>query len=266
MLVVVFACWLPGATAAAAEEQQGWEFEVGTGVIYAPDYSGAKASSARLRLWADGVYHTTGLGSFAIDSGSLTIAPELRWDFVDSRDVGAGVLVGYRTGRNDRNPGFSNADDGSARLRGLPNVNNAVDAGVAAHVAILGIPLFAQLRVALNGSQGTLVNFGAYVPISRGSAFEVTVLPTITWANARQMRAFYGVDTTMSTASRFAAYGPRAGLENAALEISGDWRIAGGWHLIVSGAYQRLLGNAARSPLVQTSNQTSALTGITWHF
>jgi outer membrane protein len=207
-----------------------------------------------------------GYGSIALDSGSLTIAPELRWDFIDTPNAGIGLLVGYRAGRNDRNPSFASANDGSNRLHGLPDVSNTIDAGVAGHVALLGVPIFAQVRSALSGTQGILLNLGIYLPFEPAPDFELTVLPTLTWANARQMRALYGVTPAAAMASGFAPYDTGGGWENAAVEIGGDWRISGVWHLIASAAYQHLLGSAARSSIVQTANQSSALIGIAFHF
>ena len=48
---------------------------------------GANSKSPRLRIWADGAYRTADYGTFALDSGSLTIAPEARWDFVDTANA-----------------------------------------------------------------------------------------------------------------------------------------------------------------------------------
>jgi outer membrane scaffolding protein for murein synthesis (MipA/OmpV family) len=253
-------------TSAAADDRRNWDFALGVGAAYAPDYSGASTASPRLRIWADGAYRTEGFGTLALDSGSLTIAPEVRWDFVDSLDSGIGVLVGYRGGRNDRNPGFTSADDGSARLQGLPSVSGAIDAGVGGHVTVLGVPLFAQVRTALRGAQGTLLNLGAYLPFKPRLDFELTILPTVTLVNTRQMRALYGVSPTAAMTSSFAPYAPGAGWENAAVEIAGDWHVSGNWHLVASVAYQRLLGNAARSPIVQTANQASVLAGVALDF
>ena len=266
MLVGACVCLLALIGPAVAEEQRPWELQIGAGIAYMPDYSGARASAPRLRVWADGAFRTADLGTFAIDSGSLTIDPEFRWDVVDRPDLGAGVLVGYRFGRNSSNPSFTSANDGSARLAGLADVSGAFDIGFAGHVMVLGVPLFAQVRSALSGAQGTIVNVGFYVPVSPGSTVELVLLPTMTWANARQMRAFYGVSATESAASNFPAYSPGAGWENAALEVSADWSAGHGLHLLASLAYQRLLSIPGASPLVQTRNQASALAGLAWSF
>ena len=260
---VAVAFGVVAASAAAADKQRNWDLDAGVGVAIARDYEGASAASPRLRIWADGAYRTAGYGSFAIDSGSLTIAPEARWDIVDRSGVGAGVLVGYRSGRSDSDPGFASVSDGSVRLRGLPDVSDAVDAGVAGHVTILGVPLFAQLRAALGSAQGSIGILGIYLPLEPTPDLELTILPTVTWANARQMRAFFGVSPGAAQASGFEPYDPGGGWQSAAIELAADWRIAGGWHLIGSVAYERLLGGAARSPIVQTANQPSALAGVT---
>lgn len=257
---------LLSASAIADDAKRNWELAIGIGATYSPDYNGSRAASGRLQLWADGSYRTEGFGTLALDSGSLTIAPEARWDFVDSADGGIGALVGYRAGRNDRKPRLIGAEDGSPFLTGLPSVSSTLDAGMAGHLTVLGLPLFAQIRSAAGGAQGTLLNLGAYIPLKPQPDFELTVLPTVTYSNTRQMRAFYGVSAAASMNSGFAPYDPGAGWENAAIEIGGDWHLSGGLHLIVSLAYQRLLGNAAASPIAQTPNQPSALVGIAVDF
>ena len=242
------------------------ELELGIGTASSPDFSGSSASVAQLRIWANGTYRTADYGTFALDSGSLTIDPELRWNFVDSPDAGLGVLAGYRPGRNDRNPTFVGWNSGSEALAGLPTVPSTVDLGAQGYVAVYGLPLFAQLRSAVGSAQGTLVILGAFATFSLGANAEMTVLPTVTWADARQMRTFYGVGAEASAASGFSPYAPGAGWQNTALEFGGDWRIVREWHLVASIAYERLLAGAANSPIVDRKNQMSGLVGLAWHY
>jgi outer membrane protein len=260
------ACVLRVTTACAADEARSWELSVGAGVAQVPDYSGAHSGSARLWFWADGKYRTEGAGTLVLDSGSLVIAPEARWDFVDSTSTGIGVLVGYRPGRTDRDPKTFRGNDGSTDLLGLPPVGSAIDAGIAGHVTVGGVPLFAQVRGALSGAQGTIVDIGSYLPFEAAKDVELTIVPSVRWANARQMRALYGVSAESSRISGFAAYEPGGGWESVAVEVGGDWRIDGKWHLLASIAYQRLLGTAARSPIVLSPTQPKALLGVTLDF
>jgi outer membrane scaffolding protein for murein synthesis (MipA/OmpV family) len=250
---------------ALADDARSWDLTLGAGVASMPQYSGAATSHPRLRLWADAEYRTHDLGTIALDSGSLTIDPELRWNVVDRPDAGFGPLLGYRFGRGDTDPGLTSGNDGNSHLQGLPEVGSAADAGVQGHVPVLGVPFFAQLRTALSGSQGTLFNLGLYLPLQTGS-WTFTFLPTVTWADARQMRALYGVSPQASAASGFASYSPGAGWENAALELAGEWHLSRSAHLVASFAYERLVGGAAASPVVERRNQLSVLGGATWSF
>lgn len=254
----------PGA--ALAQESRPWDLTLGAGVASMPVYRGASSSHPRLRLWADAEYRAADFGTITLDSGSLTIDPELRWNAIDRPDLGFGPLIGYRFGRNDKDPRLLSSNDGSSRLQGLPDVDSTVDAGIQGHVLISGVPVFAQIRAALSGVQGTLLNLGLYLPWSPDDAFGLTVLPTVTWANARQMHAFYGVNPSASTSSGFAAYTPGAGWENAALELAGEWRVSKSARLVASVAFERLLDDAARSPIVQSRSQRSVLGGVTWSF
>jgi len=165
---------------ALADEPRNWDLTVGAGVASLPQYSGAASSHPRLRLWVDGEYRTADFGSVAIDSGSLTIDPELRWNVIDRPEVGFGPLLGYRFGRNDKNPALTSRMDGSSRLQGLPDVDSTVDAGMQGHALAFGVPVFGQLRTALSGSQGTLLNLGLYLPLLPEDAIGFTVLPTLT--------------------------------------------------------------------------------------
>ncbi|MFN9209351.1 MAG: MipA/OmpV family protein [Betaproteobacteria bacterium] len=266
-LALTFALLAVGTAQAAEGDKPArpWNLELGVGASYEPNYSGANASSPRLLLWASGEYATRDWGTLALDSGSLTLDPQLRWTVGDDRTWGLGLLLGYRAGRSDSDPGLI-ADNGSDRLQGMGSVSAAVDGGVQGWAAVFGVPVFAQLRSALGGDQGTLGVLGIYLPLEPTREFTLTVLPSVAWANGKQMQALYGVTPVQSAASGFTAYSAGAGWQNAALEIDGDWKIAGPWHLVGGVAYQRLLGNAADSPLVQGKNQWSGLVGLSCKF
>ena len=72
-------------------------------------------------------------------------------------------------------------------------------------------------------------------------------------------RTFYVIERGGAGKRGCTRYDPAAAWEEAALEVVGDWRMGGGWHLLASLAYQRLLGDAATSPLVQTRSQKRAV-------
>ena len=255
-------------SAQAAEGGEGirpWQLELGVGAAYKPDYSGSQTSSPRLLLWGSGGYRTKHWGRFVLDSGSLTLDPQLRWNFIDAKEYGLGLLLGYRIGRSDSNPGWI-ASAGSERLKGLGSVSAAMDGGFSGYVVAFGVPLFAQVRVALTGDQGTIGVLGIYLPLEPNRDFTLTVVPSVAWANGKQMQAFYGVTPAQSAASGFATYSAGAGWQNASLELEGNFKLFGSWHLVGGVAFQRLLGSAADSPLSQDKNQWSGLIGLSYKF
>lgn len=240
--------------------------ELGAGIASLPDFPGSRTSSARLRPWADATIATARFGTFTLDSGSLTLAPALRWSPFDAQALaGASVLIGYRTGRDDRNPSLGSTNDGSDRLHGLPDVAGSADAGFEVHARPFGLPVFAIARHALHGAQGTIVDVGAYAPFALSAGAELTVLPTLGWNDAREARAWYGIDAPASAASGRPAYRPGAGWQRAALEVALDVPLAAHWHAVASVAALRLFGDAGASPIVERRWQPHALIGIAWH-
>jgi outer membrane scaffolding protein for murein synthesis (MipA/OmpV family) len=267
--VVALACVLaallassPSRDARAAGEDS---LELGAGVAGLPDFPGSRTSSARARVWVDATWRSAHAGTFAIDSGSLTLAPALRWSpFDDAAPAGASLLLGWRDGRGDTSPGFASMQDGSDRLRGLPDIGGSADLGLEANARPFGVPVFGVVRHALHGAQGTIADFGIYAPLKLGRDVELTLLPTLRWADAREMHAWFGIDPAAAASSGRTAYAPGAGLERAAFEAALDVPLSGRWHAVGSLAVARLLGDAAASPLAERRWQPMALVGVTW--
>ncbi len=249
---------------ALAADERRWDLQLSSGVEQGPDYEGSRDHATRGRIWADGELRTADLGTFALDSGSLSIPPALRWDLPGSRDFGAGPLVGYREGRSDSNPRKFGGGNGSTSLAGLPEVAGSVDVGLGGHVVWLGVPAFAQVRSALSGLQGTLVIAGLYLPYDPSPEVEFTLLPTLTWANTRQMRAMFGVSAASAASTGLPAYNPAGGWQAATAEAAIDWKVDGPWHVVASVAIERLIGQAARSPLTESATQTSVIVGVSY--
>lgn len=98
------------------------------------------------------------------------------------------MLLGHRVCRRDSAPGLI-SDDGSNRPKGMGSVGAAVDGGVQGWVAVFDVPVFAQLRAALNGAYGYTGVIGLYLPLELANDFTLTMLPTVTRANRKQAGA-----------------------------------------------------------------------------
>lgn len=261
---------------AAAPEARPWRLELGTGLSWQPDYSGAGTARVRAPIWVSGEWRSDRWGRFELDSGAVglgPLGPQLRWSLGDVDAWGAGAMLGYRYGRRDREPALL-GDDGSSRLRGLGRVRATVDAGVQGWITVFGVPMFAQLSTPVEqgrgdlgqSAQGTVGLLGLLLPLEPAPGIAVTLLPTVMWADGRQMRAFYGISPAQGAASGYAVYRPSAGWQSAALEVSVEAKLTGPWHFVADIAYRRLLGPASGSPLVESKGAWISLVGVAFRF
>ncbi len=240
------------------------EADLGAGLEIGPTYVGSNRTVTRPRIFGDIVYRTREGGTVSLVSGSLTIAPTIQFNPVDTRPTGWGMLVGYREGRTGRGSRSPFSYSGDERLGRLPDVRGMAEVGMQAHVTVVHVPVFAIIRSAVTSAESA-ATVGAYIGGPDGADVQVTVLPTITWSDRRQRNLSYGVSPEASSASGLPSYRLAGGWDNAALELMGDWHVAGAWHVVVSTALQRLLAASTRSPLVSRASQPSVAAGLMWH-
>ena len=82
------------------------------------------------------------------------------------------------------------------------------------------------------------------------------------------MRTYFGVTPAESARSGLAAYNPAGGIKGAGLEVSGRYELTQQWALVGSAYYERLIGDAAASPVVKVGNenQITAKLGLSYKF
>jgi len=255
----------PGA-ARPADKPRRWELSAGLMLASLPDFEGSRSSSPRALPWVSGSYRTAGWGTFSLDTGAITLPGALSWDFIDRDDYALGVLLGMRASRSENDPSLFAQEGGSERLRGLGSIDGGFDYGLQARVEVFGVPLFAQVRRAFENDGGTRIIVGVYAPIEWGSLLTVTLLPTAVWADGDETQTYFGVTPQQSARSGIPAFSASAGWYRAGCEAMIDVKLSGGWSVTVDLAYARLLGDAARSPIVESADQFSAGLGLTYKF
>ena len=122
------------------------------------------------------------------------------------------------------------------------------------------------MRRAFESAGRTLVIVGVYAPIAWGDRLTLTLLPTIVWADADEAQTYFGVSPEDAAGAGLAAYSVAAGWLRAGCETAIDIKISGGWSVTADLAYTRLLGDAARSPIVESADKLSAGLGLTYEF
>jgi outer membrane scaffolding protein for murein synthesis (MipA/OmpV family) len=229
---------------------------LGATLASGPSYAGSDVRDASLRpvlagrlgRWTVSSSSARGLAGVELAGGiSTTVVEHDRWN------LGLGARITH---------GRSSAD--AAVLEGLPNISSslALRLGVrytpAAHWR-----LTAHAQQDALHAQGLRLNLGGGWNRAIGAGWVMDVNATVTWADARAMRTFYGVAAEHARAGR-PAWQPGAGLEQWQWGVGLSRALGPHWRVSTSVARSHLLGQAADSPLTRQRNATLAQVSLAY--
>jgi outer membrane scaffolding protein for murein synthesis (MipA/OmpV family) len=231
------------------EEIPEWAITLGAGLLTQPAYEGATRYKVLPSVAVDIRYRDI---AFASDGEGLGV------NLLRGKNYRAGVAIGYDLGRDQH-------DD--PHLRNLGSIDPAPEGKVFAEYFLLPVMLSATLHQAIGGHNGLLLDLGAYVPIP---LFDERLIiftgPATTIANGHYMREYFGVNATQSAASGLRQFTAHAGFKSAGWGATAIYRITDEWMVDCDLAFERLLGDAERSPVVQNSSQFTAILNLDYHF
>ena len=147
---------------------------------------------------------------------------------------------------------FGRSEDDSHKLRGLGDVGFSTEIGAYADYAIG--PAAVRLEVGQDiagGHKGALAELSASMTLLRGQRFGVGASGSLTWASAKYLNSFFGVTRAQAVASGLPQFHAGSSFKNAGLNLNANYALTEHWTLLSTFGYQRLLGDAAASPLVQ---------------
>jgi outer membrane protein len=242
-LPLLLSC-LPLAPALAADPAltdpapaKGWTVTLGASAVYGPDYDGAKGRGF------------SAMPSFSIsraDRASRFSAPDDGMDFAlyETERFSIGVVGDYKAGRYTKH---------DRRLVGLRDVPWSLEGGVFAEIWPVQDRLRArvELRKGLRGHHGVVADFSADWVETAGS-FTFALGPRLMLGSASYMRSNYGVTTWESALNGLIpAYRPGGGMKSYGVAGSVEYAWNESWSTTVFARYDRMAGDAARSPLVR---------------
>jgi outer membrane protein len=100
------------------------------------------------------------------------------------------------------------------------------------------------------------IGAGGYASFSAGAA----------WVTGEMMDDLFGVTPAQAAASMFPAYDPDGGLRAYRFGATAFRPVWGNWNGLVSLGYDRLTGDAANSPIVETRDQYRLGAGLLYRF
>jgi len=234
---------------------------IGAGVVHSPSYVGAKESRSHAVLVPDLRYRK---GAF-----EASTMGGLRYWLRENQDFQFAVKLGVDGGREDHKVKGTLGQSGSDRLRGMGKLKGTAELGVVGSWSGLGLPLQFELKTALGrnkGHGGTLASLGTSLPLFAKGDLELGLEASLGFADKRYLQAYYGVTAAQSAATSFAPFSPKAGLYGADLGLSARYRLGERWSMLANLGYHRVLGDAAKSPLVERKGAPTALLGVGYSF
>ncbi|WP_420800075.1 MipA/OmpV family protein [Paraburkholderia tagetis] len=160
--------------------------------------------------------------------------------------------------------------DDPEHLSGLGNINPAPELKLAAEYVVskdFPLVLRAAFTRSFGGSNGWSADLGTYMPLpGSNEKFYWFAGPSVTFADSNYMQSWFGVNGQQAAASGYRRYDAGAGLKSAGFGITMVYFVDKHWFVSADGALRRLLGSAARSPIIQTKTDGVCDISINYQF
>jgi outer membrane protein len=250
-LAVVAASAVVSSGRALAFGSGPWVVTIGGWVVAQPDYMGSDDYEAAFRP-------------------IFNIRKEGSKEWLSLPDDSAGIAL-FETSNFRIGPAFGftperNSSDNPA-LRGLKDVDFTFEAGAFAEYWPAEM-LRTRLEVlhGLNGHEGLIANLSADFVLRPAERWMVTIGPRLTWVDDNYADAYFSVGPGSPSLPQFRAEG---GLHSVGVGASLSYDVTEAVQFRVFGEYDRLLGDAADSPLVDlrgSEDQFTAGVGVSYRF
>jgi outer membrane protein len=242
--MIGLAAILPAWSAAEAQESPDLRVRVGAGAQLVPEFPGADSRNLS-PLFHVSIARGTNEFSFGVPDDSPSIA------VVSSDGFSFGPAGNIQWKRTDSEVGAP-----------VGRVSTTFEAGAyAQYEAKDSFRVRAELLKGLNGHKGLLGSVGADKIWRDGDRYVVSIGPRILFSDGRYERAYFGVSPVASLASGLPVYRPGSGVYGVALTSGLTYQLGSHWGLFGYARYERLVGDAARSPIVRELGSRDQLSG-----
>jgi len=231
-----------------------WIVSVGAGAEYKPDFEGSRR------------YMVSPIPVISIRRAS---SPERFRSPLDSASFTLFDYGGFHAGPVAKFVAARNANN-FAELAGLGNVNAALElGGFVEYFPIDWFRMRLEVRQGFFGHGGVTANFSgdAIVPLAQGLTFSAG--PRFTLESTGATAPYFSITPLQAALSGLPAFNARGGAHSAGAGAQLRYRINPQWEVHSYVEYQRLLGDAAASPLVQlrgSPNQVTVGLGASYSF
>ncbi|MEM7123061.1 MAG: MipA/OmpV family protein [Pseudomonadota bacterium] len=235
-------------------EDGDWDVVLGAVTTYGPKYLGSDEQEFGVFpvvdiVWDDSIYLNmrNGLGAYVYSDKTLRI----------------GGGIGYAFGRDEDDldglDGFGDVDGGAALV-------GTLEYNFLGAIRIPGLSVGSRLQYQFTGDEGLLFETDIGYRFAVTDMFFVRPSAGIAVADGDYMQSQFGVSSSQSAGSGLPVYSPGAGVRSVGSTLGMSYLLTDNLSLRGAVIYQRLVGDAADSPLVQNENQVTGLLGLTYDF
>lgn len=166
---------------------------------------------------------------------------------------------GFRFGPAVNVEGKRDADDVGAPL---PTVKFSLEPGAFVSYDFSdSFRLRGELRKGVTGHKGWVAMAGADYIARDGDNWLFAIGPRVSWGSNRYQDAWFGVAPADSVASGLPAYDPGGGIQAVGATASFETQVSRRWGISAYAKYDRLVGDAADSPVVRVLGSRDQFSG-----
>lgn len=118
-----------------------------------------------------------------------------------------------------------------------------------------------EVRKGVTGHKGWIAVAGSDYVVRDGDAWLFSIGPRLSWSNGRYQDAWFGVSAADALASGLPAYDPGGGLHAVGATASFETQLGPRWGIATYAKYDRLIGDAAKSPVVRALGSRDQFSG-----
>lgn len=251
-VMIAVAALVPAWSAAIAQESGDMRVRVGLGAQLRPEFVGADDTEVAPLFDLDFARGTNEFGFEAPDySFGLPV--------ISSGGLSFGPAANLASDRE-------NSDVGAP----VGSIPTTIEAGAfASYELTKSIYLRAELLKGINGHKGLVGTIGADQVWRDGDRYVLSIGPRVLFSDGRYQRAYFGVTPAASLASGLPEYRPSGGVHGVAAASGLSVQFNPRWGVFGYARYERLVGDASRSPIVRelgSRNQLSGGLGLNYTF
>jgi outer membrane protein len=231
-----------------------WTVMVGAGGAYTPDFEGSKRSM----LSPVPIFSIRRAGSMEQFRGPRDNASIALLDFGNLR---AGPVAKFKSARNANS---------YSELNGLGDVKATFEiGGFVEYYPVDWLRTRIEVRQGIGGHTGIVADFSADAVIPLNERFTISAGPRFTVESAQATSPYFGINSIQAMATGLPMFNARGGMHSVGVGAQVSYKIDPRWEVHSYIEYEKLLGDAAASPLVTlrgSPNQTTFGIGASYSF